>query len=127
MNDVVSWVAECLAALLFVAVVVAWWEHLGSLERRRGADLDGDPESQGASGPRVTSVDVDLDATPAPIVLEGDAAARREVLDGAITRMSRDGSTAATRSAWIDTAPMIGQGMGAATSADAELQPERAP
>ncbi len=120
MNAVVSWIVQCLAALLFMAVVVAWWEHLGRAERRREADADLDGGAPAA--PRVISVDVDLDATPAPIVLEGDAATRREVLDGAMSRMSRDGSTAATRSAWIDTAPMVGQGMG-----KPEAEPAAAP
>jgi hypothetical protein len=125
MSAVFSWIVQGLAALLFLAVVVAWWEHLGREERRRGLELD--PEGARPAGTRVVSVDVDLEATPAPVMLEGDAATRREVLDGAISRMSRDGSTAATRSAWIDTAPMIGQGMGEPETAAAPAQQEQTP
>jgi hypothetical protein len=124
MSAVFSWIAQGLAALMFVAVIVAWWEHLGRVERRRS--LVQDPEAARPTRTRVLSVDVDLEVTPAPVVLEGDAATRREVLDGALSRMSREGSTAASRSAWIDTAPMIGQGMGTPETA-ARSTPAPAP
>jgi hypothetical protein len=125
MIAVFSWIAQGLAALMFVAVVVAWWEHLGRVERRRS--LMQDPEAARPAGTRVLSVDVDLEATAAPVVLEGDAATRREVLDGAMSRMSREGSTAGSRSAWFDTAPMIVQGMGTPETASAPAPQEQTP
>jgi hypothetical protein len=126
MSLVLSWIAGCLATLLLVAVVVAWWEHLGRLERRQRGNHDGD--SVAPARPAVTSVDVDLGATATLTQLEGDAATRRELLEATMSRMSRDGSgmAAQSRGAWIDTAPMIGQGLAVTVTVPEAPRPEPA-
>ena len=105
MQSIVSWIGFAAAALLLVAVVVAWWEHMA----REAGRAQGHAESAEAARPRVCTVDVALDALTAPAA-EGDIAARREALDGALGRMALAGAHAESRRAWIDTAPMVGPG-----------------
>jgi hypothetical protein len=105
MDSIVSWIAIGAATLFVVAVAVAWWEHLV----RNAAQSAGSIEAAATARPRIVTVDVALDALTAPAT-EGDTAARREALDGALGRMAMAGASAEARRAWIDTAPMVGPG-----------------
>jgi hypothetical protein len=115
MLSFVSWIGFGAAALLLVAVAVAWWEHIV----REAGRAQGNAAAAEAARPRVVQVDVALDALAAlgPQAAEGDSAARREALDGALGRMALAGANTESRRAWIDTAPMIGPGLRAETAA----------
>ncbi|KPF42328.1 hypothetical protein IP87_00115 [beta proteobacterium AAP121] len=96
-----SWVGAALGALLAVAVVVAWWEHLVRNARRPAAPPETAP-------PRAVTVDVPLDTLTAPP--PGDTARRQAALDGALQRMAHPPAAAersADASAWIETEPMV--------------------
>ncbi len=96
-----SWVGAALGALFVVAVLVAWWEHLGRNNRRPAAPHAAVPA-------RTVTVDVPLDAlTAAP---PGDAAERQAALDEALARMASANAGAAASAepaAWIETEPMV--------------------
>ncbi len=96
-----SWVGAALGALLAVAVLVAWWEHL-TRNNRRPAVLPV------AAPARSVSVDVPLDALTPPT--PGDTAERQAALDGALQRMTNT-PQAPARSAeagpWTETEPMV--------------------
>jgi hypothetical protein len=114
MLSIASWIGFGAAALLGVAVAVAWWEHLA----RQAGRAQGNAQAAEPAKPRLVQVDVALDALAAlgPPAAEGDSAARREALDGALGRMALAGANAESRRAWIDTAPMIGPGLRAETA-----------
>lgn len=111
MDGFISWVGGGFAALVAVAVAVAWWEHLQRRLQAQQAPLL--PESPG-----LPAVDVALDVLtpPAP---EGDAAARRQALGSALERMAQAGSAADRHRGWADTLPMVGPGLLERPPADA--------
>ncbi|MBA4176204.1 MAG: hypothetical protein C0505_06550 [Leptothrix sp. (in: Bacteria)] len=95
-----SWVGTALGALLVVAVLVAWREHL--VRQTRPQPLPESPPQ------RAVSVDVRLD-TQAGGLYESDAVARRATLDhtmGRVGRAARAGSTGGA-DAWTETSPMV--------------------
>jgi hypothetical protein len=98
MNGFLHWLLSGAASLVLVAVVVAWWEHLG----RAAAQHD----AKQPLPPRLATVDVELDALVALGQGTGDVYERRQTLDGAMARMA-----GVAGSAWTDTAPMIGIGL----------------
>jgi hypothetical protein len=110
MQSLITWIAYGLAALLLLACVVAWYEHLGRTERR----VDGDDWE--APPRRAVSVDVELDALP-PAPASGDVGERRQALGGAMSRMA----TGDRRQGLGDTVPMILAGT--APEAEAEAAP----
>ncbi len=97
MESLLTVMAACGAALLAVAVLVAWWEHVVRVSR---------PAPLPAPAPRAPStVDVPLDALgelPA-----GDAPSRRATLDEAMQRAANEPPSAA---GWVETQPMVGLG-----------------
>jgi hypothetical protein len=99
MNGVLVLIFWGLLGLLFAAVVVAWWEHLG----RQGAAQFAKVQAKAA---RAVSVDVELDALEASAQGTGDVYERQQTLGGAMARMA-----GATGTGWTDTAPMIGMGL----------------
>ena len=101
MESLLSWIGIGLAGLLGVAVIVAWWEHLG---RNIG------PLPVAPATARAVSVDVPLDAWPAPA---GDANERRATLGQAMDRM---GQARAQGEAWVETRPMVTPGTTAGTT-----------
>lgn len=128
MNIVLIWLAMAGAAVLLVAVAVAWLEH-----RRRVASRDTDPawpDTLINAGARVDAVDLDLNfyLTHAPPVdrtdLSDDAreqaarrandareqVARQAVLDAALSRMARQQAEPAPDNAWADTQPLVNAG-----------------
>jgi hypothetical protein len=93
-----QWALSGLAGLVFVAVVVAWWEYLGQRVAQHEAKTPHKPK-------RAASVDVELDALAAMAQGTGDVYERQQTLGGAIARMA-----GAMGQGWTDTAPMIGMG-----------------
>jgi hypothetical protein len=93
-----QWSLSGLAGLVFAAIVVAWWEHLGRLALQHEGKTPGYPS-------RAVTVDVELDALAATAQGTGDVYEREQALGGAIARMA-----GATGQGWTDTAPMIGMG-----------------
>ena len=102
MNGVLVLILWGLVSLVFAAVVVAWWEHLG----RQGAAQFAKAQATQAKAARVVSIDVELDALEATAQGTGDVYERQQTLGGAIARMA-----GATGTGWTDTAPMIGMGL----------------
>ncbi len=99
MQGLITWIGTACGALFVVAVAVAWWEHLVRSKQVRTAH-------QKTSTHAIT-VDVCLDTLTAEA--PGDSAERRAALDSAIVRMTQPG-TPGTRSAWLDTRPMVQPG-----------------
>jgi hypothetical protein len=101
MEGVLSLVGLAFAALLVVAVAVAWWEQTGS-EARAAAQ----PPPQ-----RALAVDLHLDHLadlPQPEAPPtGDQAARDAVLGHAMARMAQP---APSSIAWMETRPMVAPG-----------------
>ncbi len=95
MYSIITWIACGLAALLSVACVVAWYEHLGRRQQRNDDDWETPPR-------RAASVDIELDALAAEPAW-GDVGERRQALGGAISRMARGDR----RQGVGDTVPMI--------------------
>jgi hypothetical protein len=111
MNGVMVLILWGLASLVFAAVVVAWWEHLG----RQGAAHDAKAQAKAA---RAASVDVELDALEATAQGTGDVYERQQTLGGAMARMA-----GATGTGWTDTAPMIGMGLPNRKSTQDQFEP----
>jgi hypothetical protein len=99
MNGVLVLILWGLVSLVFAAVVVAWWEHLGRQAAAQFAKTQ-------AKAARAVSIDVELDALEATAQGTGDVYERQQTLGGAIARMA-----GATGTGWTDTAPMIGMGL----------------
>ena len=114
MNIALSWLAVAGAAVLLVAVTVAWWEH-----RRRIASRANDPawfDTEINFGALAGAVDVDqsMDAPHAQPAQhldlsdeEREQAARQAVLAAALNRMARFKAEPMQRNAWADTQPLI--------------------
>ncbi len=96
MESLLSGIGIGFAVLLGLAVVVAWWEHLG---RRAGPPPWVPPASA-----RAVTVDLPLDALTAPA---GDADQRRATLGQAMDRM---GQARQPGDAWVETRPMVNPG-----------------
>lgn len=112
MDNVLSWIGYGFATLVFVACVVAWYEHLSRAHRRDQARDWDSPQ------PRVAQVDLELEA---PATASSDAGQRREALDGALSRMS-----SARTSSFCDTVPMVLPGRAPTEHAEGR-RPEAAP
>ncbi len=91
-------------ALLAVAVVVAWWEHV---QRTQLAKNQHPVTALGP--PRVAHVDVNLDDLP-PDAAAREQAERKAVIDAAMARMARGAGTPGA-SSWTETRPMVGPGV----------------
>lgn len=114
MNVVLSWLAVAGAAVLLVAVTVAWWEH-----RRRMASRANDPAwfdteiNLGAlAGAADASLTLDHRHAPPAEDLdlsdeEREQTARQAVLAAALSRMARHKAEPLQRNAWADTQPLI--------------------
>ena len=114
MNTVLSWLAVAGAAVLLIAVAVAWFEH-----RRRMASRRNDSawiETEINTGARASTADVDirLDHPPGrhanPVALnegEPEQAARQAALAAALSRMARPPTEPAQNDAWADTEPQV--------------------
>jgi hypothetical protein len=111
MNGVLVLILWGLLGLLFAAVVVAWWEHLG----RKGAAQHAKMQAKAA---RVVSIDVELDALEATAQGTGDVYVRQQTLGGAMARMA-----GATGTGWTDTAPMIGMGLPSRKTKQDQFEP----
>ena len=98
MDSIVTWIGAGFAGLLFVAIVVAWWEHLGRDEQLA--------EAENAPAPtlHIVSVDVELDDLGS-----GDARERQQALGGALTRMAAPAAGRPQR--WVDTQPTVLKGV----------------
>ena len=106
MESIVTWIGTGMAGLLFVAIVVAWWEHLGRNEQRAAA------ENPSAPPARAVAVDIELDALAA-----GDAGGaggaseageRQQAPGGALMRMAAPALGRSKR--WLDTRPTVLKG-----------------
>ena len=114
MNIVLSWLAFAGAAVLLVAVTVAWLEH-----RRRAASRHSDPawfDTEVNSGAVSGAADLDLSldqplGQPAHRLDlsddEREQAARQTVLAAALSRMARHKTEPMQRDAWADTQPQV--------------------
>jgi hypothetical protein len=111
MNGVIVLILWGLLGLVFAAVVVAWWEHLG----RQGAAQHAKMQARAA---RVVTIDVELNELEASAQGTGDVYERQQTLGGAIARMA-----GATGTGWTDTAPMIGMGLPRRKSAQDQFEP----
>ena len=100
MESIETWIGTGMAGLLFVAIIVAWWEHLGRNEQRAAAEIPSAPPT------RVVSVDIELDALAAGDA--GDAGERQQALGGALKRMAAPALGRPKR--WLDTRPTILKG-----------------
>ncbi len=114
------WVVVGGASLMAVAMVVAWWEHVGRVDPADAASSA--EEASTGMLLRAVTVDVSLDALEAESIATptgNDGAARKMALDGALVRMARTGSVSDARPSWLDTTPMIS----AVALADTDRQP----
>ena len=114
MSIVLSWLAVAGAAVLLVAVAVAWLEH-----RRRMASRRNDPAwfaTEINMGALAGGVDLGLGldhlhGQPAnllqPDAEEPEQTARQSVLVAALSRMARHKAEPDQRNAWADTQPLI--------------------
>ena len=114
MNIALMWLAMAGAAVLLVAMAVAWLEH-----RRRVASRDADPawpDTLINASARVSTVDLDLSLDLAHALpvdrcdLSNEAreqAARQAALDAALSRMARQQAGPAPDNAWADTQPLV--------------------
>ncbi len=101
MESILPFIGLAAAALLVVAVAVAWWEQTGARAKTR-RPLPAPPR-------HAVSVDVRLDELAAePAAVSSDQTARQQALGSAMARMSRAAAAAAV--AWIDTQPIVAAG-----------------
>ena len=134
MNIVLSWLAVAGAAVLLVALAVAWWEH-----RRRVALRSQDPAwfdteiNMGALA-GATHLDLSLDQPDGQAANrldlsddEREQAARQAVLDAALSRMARHKAEPAQRNAWADTQPQVNDAPPARTAARIRTAVEQTP
>jgi hypothetical protein len=91
-------------ALLAVAVVVAWWEHVQRTQLAKNQH----PVTAFVP-PRASHVDVNLDELPQAAAAQ-EQAERKAVIDAAMARMARSAGTPGA-SSWTETRPMVGPGV----------------
>ncbi|MDP1650027.1 MAG: hypothetical protein Q8M01_17750 [Rubrivivax sp.] len=100
MENLLPLIGLAAAALLVVAIGVAWWEQMGARAAAR--------RTLHAPPPHAVSVDVKLDELAAePARPTSDQAARQAALGSAMARMSRAAAPAPASLAWIDTQPIV--------------------
>lgn len=113
MNIVLSWLAVAGAAVLLVAVAVAWFEHRRRMASRRNDSAWFATEIN--PGHLVGAPDLDLNLEsppglpalgPGPDAAEPEQTARQSVLVTALNRMARHKTEPDQRHAWADTQPM---------------------
>lgn len=132
MNGWMSWLAWVVAAVVLVAIAVAWWEQRRRLARQQQERPWAEAE-QAPSEQRGTQVDVNLDPANETAELPAqtqtqtqtqtldaarDPSARRAVLEQALSRMAADSEArtlapatpAAEADAWADTEPLVALG-----------------
>lgn len=103
MESTLSLIGLAFAALLVVAIAVAWWEQTGTRAAAR--------RTQHAPPPHEVSVDVRLDELAAePAQRPSDQAARQAALGNAMARMARPPPAPASL-AWVDTQPIVAAGL----------------
>jgi len=114
MNIVLSWLAIAGAAVLLVAVAVAWFEHRRRVAARRKDAAWFDTEID--MGALAGAADLDLSLDPPPgqpanrldLSDEGrEQSARQAVLAAALSRMARHNAEPNQRNAWADTQPQV--------------------
>ena len=112
MNIVLSWLAVAGAAMLLVAVAVAWFEHRRRMESRR--DDSAWFATEIYSGHLVGSLDLDLslhspsgppESGPGPDAAAPEQTARQSLQVTALNRMARQRAEPDQRNAWADTQP----------------------
>ena len=104
MESILPFIGLAAAALLVVAVAVAWWEQTGARAKTR-RPLPAPPR-------HAVSVDVRLDELAAvPAAATSDQTARQVALGSAMARMSRAAAPAPAALAWIDTQPIVAAGL----------------
>ena len=113
MNIVLSWLAVAGAAVLLVAVAVAWFEHRRRMTSRRNELPWFATEINTGHLVGALDLDLSLDSPPGPpangpgsAAEESEQAARQSVLDTALTRMARHKTEPDQRNAWADTQPL---------------------
>ena len=114
MNIVLSWLAVAGAAVLLVAVTVAWWEHRRRLASRANDPAWFDTEINIGALAAAADLDLTLDHPHSPPAQrldlsdeEREQAARQAVLAAALSRMARHKAEPTQRNAWADTQPLI--------------------
>ena len=116
MNIVLSWLATAGAAVLLVAVAVAWWEHRRRVASRRDdpAWFDTQIDAGALSAPAHLDLCLDHPQGQAPNHLEPseqerDQSARQAVLASALKRMARHQTEPEPEpcNAWADTQPLV--------------------
>ena len=129
MNNVLSWLAWLAtagAALLLVAVGVAWREHRQRVVARRHDPAWVDTEIDFGALSAAAHLDLSLDNPRGqagfPLELsdqEREQSARQAVLAAALSRMARRKTEPEQRNAWADTQPLLN----AASSSRAQAAP----
>ncbi len=114
MNIVLSWLAIAGAAVLLVAVAVAWLEHRRRIASRRTDPAWFDTEINIGALAGAADLDVSLDhphGRPASRLelsdKEREQSARQAVLAAALSRMARHKAEPNQRNAWADTQPLV--------------------
>lgn len=111
MNEIVSWLAWGLGALVLAAVVVAGWEHL--VREANGQRVDCGAHAD--SAPRAASIDLRLDTQAAALASEPiepadpptDRQNRLAAMAEALSRAADPRRSAPDRGHWMDTTPRI--------------------
>ena len=114
MNIVLSWLAVAGAAVLLVAVAVAWFEHRRRKASRRNDPAWRDTEINLSALAGAADLDLSLDAAhglpahrPDLDDEEREQTARQAVLAAALSRMARHKAEPLQRNAWADTQPLV--------------------
>jgi len=114
MNTVLSWLAFAGAAVLLVAVAMAWMEHRSRVASRRHDPAWFDTEINIGAPRGATDLDLSLEqphGQPANRLDlsddEREQAARQAVLAAALSRMAQHKTEPMQRNAWADTEPQF--------------------
>ena len=114
MDRILTWLGAASAALLTVAIAVAWWEHRKRMAEMR-RELAWSENSRFALEDHAKTVEERLQAITARVESQRqelhtvrDITQRRQALEGALQRMSQPAAVAdAPPGAWINTEPMV--------------------
>jgi hypothetical protein len=114
MNIVLSWLAVAGAAVLLVAVAVAWLEHRRRVASRRSDPAWFDTEINIGALAGAADLDLSLDTAHGQAAKrldlsdeEREQTARQAVLTAALSRMARHKAEPTQRNAWADTQPLV--------------------